>query len=217
MQEIINTIGLIKKRLEFEQYFSSDYISLKPETQDKSEAAERLLKQVKDCRMCSLCETRKNVVFGDGSLDAKIMFVGEAPGRDEDLAGKPFVGAAGQLLTKIIKAMGFERREVYISNVLRCRPPGNRNPNPEEVACCRPYLLKLIDIIKPKVICPLGKFAAQSLLEVTLPISRLRGNFYEFNDIKVMPTFHPAYLLRNPQDKKLVWEDMKKILKVLKK
>jgi len=217
MQEIINTIGLIKKRLEFEQYFSSDYISLKPETQDKSEAAERLLKQVKDCRMCPLCETRKNVVFGDGSLDAKIMFVGEAPGRDEDLAGKPFVGAAGQLLTKIIKAMGFERREVYISNVLRCRPPGNRNPNPEEVACCRPYLLKLIDIIKPKVICPLGKFAAQSLLEVTLPISRLRGNFYEFNDIKVMPTFHPAYLLRNPQDKKLVWEDMKKILKVLKK
>ncbi|MDD5746809.1 MAG: uracil-DNA glycosylase, partial [Candidatus Omnitrophica bacterium] len=130
--------------------------------------------------------------------------------------GKPFVGAAGGLLSKIIQAMGMRRDEVYITNVLRCRPPNNRNPLPEEVVCCRPYLLELIGIIKPKVICTLGKFAAGALLERLEPISRLRGVFHDFQGIALMPTFHPAYLLRNPEDKKLVWDDIKKIMEYLR-
>ena len=145
------------------------------------------------------------------------MFVGEAPGRDEDLAGRPFVGAAGQLLTKIIEAMGRKRENVYITNVLRCRPPQNRNPLPEEIVSCRPYLKELIGIIRPKVICSLGKFAASVMLDRIEPITRIRGKFFDLDEgVKLMPTFHPAYLLRNPADKKLVWSDVKKIVNYLK-
>ena len=144
------------------------------------------------------------------------MFIGEAPGEDEDLQGLPFVGRAGQLLTRIIEAMGLKRSDVYIANILKCRPPNNRAPLPTEIIECEDILKKQIDIIKPKIICALGKFASQTLLRTETAISALRGDFKEYNGIKLMPTFHPAYLLRNPADKKLVWSDMKKIIKELK-
>ena len=167
-----------------------------------------------DCRLCKLCAGRTNLVFGVGNSQAKLMFVGEGPGRDEDLQGEPFVGRAGQLLTDIItKGMGLRREDVYIANVVKCRPPENRNPEPDEVAACEPFLKKQIDIIGPEIIVGLGKFAVQTLLQSKVPISRLRGNWHSYHGIKLMPTFHPAYLLRNPADKKLVWEDIKKVIK----
>lgn len=143
------------------------------------------------------------------------MFVGEAPGYEEDQQGLPFVGAAGQLLTKIIEAMKLTREKVYIANCLKCRPPNNRSPLSTEIVLCKPFLLRQIQIIQPKVICALGKFAAQTLLETEEPISRLRGRFFDWKGTRLMPTFHPAYLLRNPADKKLVWEDMQQIMKEL--
>jgi DNA polymerase len=155
-------------------------------------------------------------VFGDGNPEAKLVFIGEAPGRDEDVQGLPFVGAAGKLLTRIIEAMGFRRQEVYIGNILKCRPPQNRNPLPQEIAVCKHYIDEQLRIINPRFICTLGKFAAQTLLETTTPITKLRGQFFEYRDISLVPTFHPAYLLRNPSGKKLVWEDMKKIMELLK-
>ncbi|MGB2661425.1 MAG: uracil-DNA glycosylase, partial [Candidatus Omnitrophota bacterium] len=150
-------------------------------------------------------------VPGEGDPRADLMFIGEAPGGDEDRQGRPFVGRAGQLLTKIIESVGLKREDVFIGNILKCRPPGNRNPLPDEIAACNSFLLKQIDIIKPKVICALGKFAAQTLLDTETPISRLRGKFYDYHGTKLMPTYHPAYLLRNSQGKKDVWEDMKKV------
>ncbi|MBN2453510.1 MAG: uracil-DNA glycosylase [Candidatus Omnitrophica bacterium] len=174
-----------------------------------------LKREVLRCRGCSLAETRLNVVFGAGNPKAALMFVGEAPGSEEDIQGLPFVGRAGQLLTKIIEAIGMKREDVYIANVLKCRPPNNRAPLPTEILACRENIRRQIAIIKPEVICTLGKFASQTLLNTDTPISRLRGNLYEYEGIKVIPTFHPAYLLRNPQDKKLVWSDMKKIKALL--
>ncbi len=171
--------------------------------------------EFKNCQLCNLCQTRTRLVFGSGNAHARLMFIGEAPGFDEDQQGMPFVGAAGQLLTKIILAMKLKREEVYIANCLKCRPPNNRSPLPEEIQTCRPILLRQIEIINPKIICTLGKFAAQTLLETQEPISRLRGRFFNWGKFRVMPTFHPAYLLRNPADKKLVWEDMQKIMKEL--
>jgi DNA polymerase len=176
---------------------------------------EELKAEVMRCQKCGLSRTRTNVVFGSGSGRSGLMFVGEAPGEDEDIQGLPFVGKAGQLLTKIIEAMGLRREDVYIANVLKCRPPNNRPPAPEEILACRDNLRRQITAINPKVICTLGKFASQTLLNTETPISSLRGKFAEYNGIKVMPTFHPAYLLRNPNDKKLVWEDMKKVMKEL--
>ncbi|MDP6685434.1 MAG: uracil-DNA glycosylase, partial [Candidatus Omnitrophota bacterium] len=173
--------------------------------------------EVSRCAKCGLSKTRHNVVFGEGNENAELMFVGEAPGYDEDMQGKPFVGKAGMLLTKIIEAMGLKREDVYICNILKCRPQENRNPLPEEISQCIEYLYKQIDHIKPKVICGLGKFASQTLLSSEVSITRLRGNWQEARGIKMMPTFHPAYLLRNPSGKKLVWEDMKKIMEELAK
>lgn len=170
-----------------------------------------LEKEICLCQRCELGTMRTNFVFGAGSPNADLMFVGEAPGADEDKQGIPFVGRAGQLLTKIIESIGLKREEVFIANILKCRPPGNRNPLPEEIALCTPYLLKQIDIIKPKVICALGKFSAQTLLDTETPISRLRGNFHDYHGVKLMPTYHPAYLLRNSIGKKDVWEDMKMV------
>ena len=171
-----------------------------------------LRETVLGCTRCAeLAETRKNVVFGAGNANAKLVFVGEAPGHDEDLQGLPFVGPAGQLLTKIIESIGLKRDEVFICNVLKCRPPNNRSPLPYEIANCEPYLLKQLDLIKSQVICALGTFAAQTLLKTSLPISNLRGRFHDFHGIKLMCTFHPAYLLRNPWDKRKVWDDMKMI------
>jgi DNA polymerase len=169
-----------------------------------------------DCRRCKLHTLgRTQVVFGVGNPNAELMFVGEAPGADEDIQGEPFVGRAGQLLTKIIEAMGMRRSDVYIANVIKCRPPGNRNPEPDEVERCEPFLFQQIDLIKPKVIVALGKFAAQSLLKTTDPITRIRGREYKYRSAVLMPTYHPAYLLRNPSSKREVWEDMKRVKAIL--
>ena len=211
----------LNKLLEIERSFGiTDIPSQAPRAKkqpfSKKQALEELEREYKQCALCGLSKTRTNVVFGSGSADARLLFVGEAPGFDEDREGLPFVGAAGQLLTKIIQAMKLSREEVYIANCLKCRPPGNRNPLPTEIATCQPILFKQLEIIQPDIICALGKFAAQTLLKTEEPISRLRGRFFDWKGIKILPTFHPAYLLRNPSDKKLVWEDMQKIMKELK-
>ena len=178
---------------------------------------EDLRAAIGDCRRCKLWSGRTHLVFGVGNPKAAIMFVGEGPGRDEDLQGEPFVGRAGQLLTDIItKGMGLKREDVYIANVVKCRPPDNRNPEPDEIKSCEPFLLKQIELVRPKIIVGLGKFAVQILLKSKVPIMRLRGNWHEYHGIKLMPTLHPAYLLRNPGDKKLVWEDIKKVLQEIK-
>lgn len=168
-----------------------------------------------DCRRCPLCEGRSNLVFGVGNPEADLVFVGEAPGRDEDLKGEPFVGKAGQLLTRIIEAMGLSRDQVYICNVIKCRPPGNRDPLPEEIRTCEPFLKRQLEIIRPRAICALGTFASQTLLRSEVRISRLRGHFRDYEGIPLMPTYHPSFLLRNPQSKREVWEDIQKIMKLL--
>jgi uracil-DNA glycosylase family 4 len=169
-----------------------------------------------DCTRCKLHTLgRKQIVFGVGNPNADLMFVGEAPGADEDAQGIPFVGRAGQLLTKMIEAMGFRRDEVYIANVIKCRPPQNRNPEPDEVEQCEPFLFKQIESIKPNVIVALGSFAAKALLKTTDPISRLRGRVYEYHGAKLVPTFHPSFLLRSPDQKKYAWDDLKKGLTLL--
>ena len=166
--------------------------------------------EIGDCTRCKLhTQGRKQIVFGVGNPDADLMFVGEAPGADEDVQGEPFVGRAGQLLTKMIEAMGFKRDEVYIANVIKCRPPQNRNPDPDEVESCEPFLFKQIETIQPKVIVALGSFAAKALLKTQDPISRLRGRVYTYRGAKLIPTFHPSFLLRSPNQKKYAWEDLK--------
>jgi DNA polymerase len=169
-----------------------------------------------DCTRCKLHTLgRRQIVYGVGNPNADLMFVGEAPGADEDIQGEPFVGRAGQLLTKIIEAIGLTRADVYIANVIKCRPPGNRNPEPDEVEQCEPFLFRQIDTIKPKVIVALGKFAAQCLLRTTDPITRLRGREFKYRDAILIPTYHPAYLLRTPSAKRDVWDDMKKVRSIL--
>ncbi len=164
-----------------------------------------------DCQRCKLAPTRANIVFGSGNPNADLMFVGEAPGSEEDRQGLPFVGRAGQLLTKIIESIGLERDDVYICNVLKCRPPGNRNPEPEEVDTCSPFLKRQLEAVRPKIVCCLGAFAAQTMLGMKVPISKLRGRFHNIDGVRFIATFHPAYLLRNPEKKREVWEDMKQI------
>lgn len=186
-------------------------------SRNPKKALEELRKKVLRCRGCQLYKTRKNLVFGEGNAKARLFFVGEAPGQDEDLKGSPFVGRAGQLLTRIIEAIGLKREDVYIGNILKCRPPGNRDPSLKEIEACEPWLRMQLEIINPRVICALGKFAAQTLLRTNEPITSLRGKFHDYHRIKLMPTYHPAYLLRNPSDKRAVWEDMKKVREMLKK
>jgi len=168
---------------------------------------------LEDCHRCRLSRGRTNIVFGTGNADAKLVFVGEGPGYDEDKKGEPFVGRAGQLLTDIIQAMKLTRDQVYICNIVKCRPPDNRNPRPDEMAACSPFLERQLMAIRPDYICALGTFAAQTLLNTTTPISRLRGKFHSYIGIDLMPTYHPAYLLRNPGKKRDVWQDMQKIMK----
>jgi len=183
-----------------------------------ADSLEELRAAIGDCRRCKLCSGRTNLVFGVGNPRANLMFVGEGPGRDEDLQGEPFVGRAGQLLTDIItKGIGLRREDVYIANVVKCRPPNNRDPEPDEVAACEPFLKKQIDLIGPEIIVALGRFAVQTLLQSKMPITKLRGNWHSYHGIKLMPTFHPAYLLRNPADKKLVWEDIKKVISEMRR
>lgn len=174
---------------------------------------EEFCQQIKNCAKCHLHKSRTNFVFGIGNENADIVFVGEAPGREEDLKGEPFVGEAGKLLNKILLSVNFKREEVYIGNILKCRPPENREPLPEEIEICQPYLLKQIDIIKPKFICALGRVSAQTLLKTKIALGKIRGRFHDYNGIKLLATYHPAALLRYPQYKKDTWEDMKLLRK----
>jgi uracil-DNA glycosylase family 4 len=178
---------------------------------EEAETLEMICKDLGDCRRCRLHKGRKHIVFGAGNPQARLVLVGEGPGYEEDLHGLPFVGQAGQLLTKILKAIHLRREDVYIGNIIKCRPPGNRNPEPEEIAACLPFLQRQIRTIRPRLICALGTFAAQTLLQTHTPISRLRGHFHTYEDILLLPTYHPAFLLRNPTKKRDVWEDMQKL------
>jgi DNA polymerase len=187
---------------------------VKADFSNKEAMLKKVCQEIANCQLCPLGKTRQNLVFGDGNPHAQIVFVGEAPGADEDEQGLPFVGRAGQLLTDIIvKGMKLARKDVYICNILKCRPPGNRNPLPDEISKCEPFLKKQLQIISPKIICALGSFAAKNLLNTDIPISVLRGRFHSYEGIKLMPTYHPAYLLRNPSAKKQVWEDVQMIMK----
>jgi DNA polymerase len=168
-----------------------------------------------DCRLCGLCSTRTHIVFGEGNPKARLVFVGEAPGADEDAKGRPFIGKAGQLLTKMIEAMGLKREDIYICNVVKCRPPENRDPLPEEVSACEPFLKRQLALIEPDVVVTLGRYASQCLLKNEVPISRLRGQWASYEGIAIMPTFHPAFLLRNPEKKREVWEDLQEVMKRL--
>lgn len=176
---------------------------------DMGDGLESLRAQTLNCQACLLCEGRSLVVFGEGNPNADIMFVGEAPGAEEDRQGVPFVGASGQLLTRMIEAMGVAREDVYIANVVKCRPPNNRDPLPEEIAQCEPYLIRQIEMVAPAVICTLVRFAAQTLLKTTDSMGRLRGKIFDYHGVKLVPTYHPAALLRNAQWKRPTWEDLK--------
>jgi uracil-DNA glycosylase len=168
-----------------------------------------------DCTRCKLSKGRTKIVFGAGSPKARLMFVGEGPGRDEDLSGEPFVGRAGKLLTDMIKAMGLQREDVYIANIVKCRPPENRQPEHDEVEACSPFLMRQIDVIRPQVICTLGNTPTQTLLQTTQGISKFRGQWFDFRNTRLLPTYHPAYLLRNPAAKADVWKDLQKVMAVL--
>lgn len=201
-----------KKRL-----VSASLSQVKAGSKTKEETLKAVHQEMANCQLCPLGKTRKNLVFGSGNPKGRIVFVGEAPGADEDEQGLPFVGRAGQLLTDIIvKGMKLERKDVYICNILKCRPPGNRNPQPDEISKCEQFLIRQLQIISPEIICALGTFAAKTLLKTDIPISALRGRFHLYEGIKLMPTYHPAYLLRNPSAKKQVWEDVQMIMKEVK-
>jgi len=193
-----------------------------PATGEKRQSPSSILsledvrREMENCQRCPLHTERKNVVFGSGDPQASLVFVGEAPGADEDEQGLPFVGRAGQLLTKIIEAMGIRREDVYITNILKCRPPNNRNPLPAEIQVCEPFLVRQLMAISPKIICALGTFAVKTLLKKETPITVMRGTFHDYHGIPLMPTYHPAYLLRNPSAKRHVWEDVQQIMKRLK-
>lgn len=183
---------------------------------EKEEKLKNLVKEIGDCKRCKLSKGRKNIVFGEGNPDARLMFIGEGPGREEDNQARPFVGDAGKVLTNLITKMGFKREDVYIANIVKCRPPGNRDPQDDEIEVCGKFFEKQINIIRPSVIMSLGRVSSQTLLGADAPISRLRGQFFLFNNIPVMPTFHPAYLMRNPKAKWDTWSDAQKALEKLK-
>ena len=208
--KLLSEVG---EKLKFLSLLGVDFV-----TQETSVLS--LEETILNCQKCPLSQTRTHAVPGEGDLNTDLMFVGEGPGRDEDLQGSPFVGRAGKLLTKIIHAMKFQREEVYITNIVKCRPPGNRNPQGNEIASCKDYLLAQIELIDPKVIVTLGRVATDFFIHSSLGMTALRGDFYDFENIKVMPTFHPSYLIRNEGNKnlkKMVWEDMKKVMAFLGK
>ena len=186
-------------------------IAVPQEVGDKVEDLECFRQQICECTRCALGETRQKFVFGAGDPHADLVFIGEAPGAEEDRLGEPFVGAAGQLLTRIIEAMHLRREAVYICNMLKCRPPNNRDPDPQEIDTCKPYLERQLDLIQPKVICTLGRFAAQTLLQSTESMGRLRGQVHDYRGIPLVCTYHPAALLRNPQWKRPTWDDMRQV------
>jgi len=215
--KLSDLVDKVKRQLQYFQSLGVEGLNItwqqEPVTtgSQKKEFLCKLQQEIARCQKCSLYINRKSPVFGEGDINARLMFIGEAPGYWEDVQGRPFVGKAGQKLTDIIRAIGLSRQEVYITNVIKCRPPGNRDPRLEEIESCRDYLLQQIDMIKPEIICALGTFSAQNLLNSNLPISQLRGKFWDYQGIKLMATFHPAFLLRNPYKKRETWEDMKKI------
>lgn len=222
--EFLSIIKSLKAYIEAEKTYGISEMMISDTSSAKIKRANKVSKQemlsairreVFNCKRCSLYKTRRNTVFGDGDTNAKLIFVGEAPGYDEDLQGLPFVGQAGKLLTKMIESIGLSRDSVYICNVLKCRPPENRSPQSEEISACKDYLLRQIEIISPKIIVPLGKYAALALLGTDEPITKIRGKDYDYKGIRLIPTFHPAYLLRNPNSKRQVWEDLKKIRRIL--
>jgi uracil-DNA glycosylase family 4 len=211
-------IDRLEDKLKFYSQLGAEFITSPSSSEDTPYLS--LRERILSCQKCPLSQGRKNAVPGEGNLGAELMFVGEAPGRDEDIQGRPFVGRAGQLLTKIIHAMKFKREEIYITNIVKCRPPENRTPHKQEIEMCQDYLREQLEMIKPKVIVTLGKVAADFFIESKLRMTALRGNFYEFNNIKVMPTFHPSYVIRNEGNKeikKMVWEDMQKVMAFLGK
>lgn len=230
-EKVLNIIGLIEERLAYLEASGIEYL---PKNQINQEAMptqnlesrnvsnfskpEKLLalqSHIGDCKLCGLCKSRNNIVFGAGSANAKLVFVGEAPGASEDELGEPFVGRAGKLLTKMIEAMGLSRDSVYICNVVKCRPPDNRNPEPNEVESCEAFLKSQLEIISPRVIVALGRYACQTLLRSEVPMGKLRGNWMSYEGIDLMPTFHPAYLLRSPSKKKEVWQDLQAVMQAL--
>ncbi len=213
--DFFGDLGIAGVRRESEWRARTERLPIVIPVQSVSSGLPAVRQDLGDCTRCKLHAGRNKIVFGAGNPEARLMFVGEAPGADEDLQGEPFVGRAGQLLTKIIEAIDLTRADVYIANVIKCRPPQNRNPEPDEVAQCEPFLFRQIDTIKPTVIVALGKFAAQSLLRTTEPITRIRGKEFSYRDAILIPTYHPAYLLRNPSAKREVWEDMKRVKQLL--
>jgi DNA polymerase len=219
-QALREIVSDVRAYLEAQQELGLEYADVKwpgapPPARQLSLAEVR--EELGECTRCKLHRHRTRIVFGVGDPKARLVFVGEAPGADEDAQGEPFVGRAGQLLTKIIQAMGMQREDVYICNIIKCRPPNNRTPETEEILACQPFLVKQLQAIRPKFICALGGPAAQTLLQTKEPISRLRGKFYDFHGIPLLPTFHPAFLLRNPYEKKTVWEDMKLLLREMQR
>jgi uracil-DNA glycosylase len=213
------TLKLVKANLEFQQssFFEGlPFSEMGSLFESKQEKLKKIRKELGECTRCKLHPSRKNIVFGEGDPEAGLVFIGEAPGADEDIQGLPFVGKAGKLLTKIIEAINMKREDVYICNILKCRPPGNRNPEEDEIRSCSPFLKKQIGAINPRVICTLGTFSAQTLLNTKKPISQLRGNIEYYDGICLVPTFHPAFLLRNPFKKKEVWEDIQKVRDILR-
>jgi DNA polymerase len=228
MRNKTEIITKLQKAMEFYDELDFEYLPVKRvdiekfslkktgAAQSKENALEDLRRQIGECQRCKLSQNRKNVVFGEGCPDAGLMFIGEGPGKDEDIQARPFVGEAGKLLTRLIIKLKMKREEVYIANIVKCRPPYNRNPEEDEIMACRPFIEKQIEIVNPDVIVCLGRISTQALLRINIPISKARGSFFYYNDIPVMPTFHPAYLLRNRGDKQLTWEDMGKVVQKLK-
>ena len=217
-QVLRDIVSQVHAHLTLQQELGIERVDLRwPEPAASAAPARPTLEQVReelgDCTRCKLHTHRTQIVFGVGNPNATLVFVGEAPGADEDAQGEPFVGRAGQLLTKIIEAMGLRREDVYICNIIKCRPPNNRTPEADEIVACQPFLLQQLRAIGPKFICALGGPATQTLLQTKEPISRVRGRFHDYHGIPLLPTFHPAFLLRNPNEKKTVWEDMKLLLR----
>jgi uracil-DNA glycosylase family 4 len=214
--ELRQIVVQMKEHLKFQKELGIKTL-LSRRTTEPVLSLDAIRQEIGDCTRCRLHEERNRLVFGEGDPHARLVFVGEAPGREEDLQGRPFVGQAGELLTRIIEAIDLTRAQVYITNIVKCRPPQNRNPQPDEIQTCLPFLRKQLEAIKPKIICALGTFATQTLLETEERISILRGQFYAYQGARLMPTYHPAFLLRNPQFKRDVWEDMKAIREEYKK
>ena len=213
-REVLEVLSSLKVYFETQKLSGINYLYLhKTDSEKKKAMLKEAREDLGDCKRCKLHARRKNIVFGEGNPDARLVFVGEAPEYEEDAQGRPFVGKAGQLLTRIINAINLKRSDVYIANIIKCRPPSNRDPEEDEIQTCIPFLKRQLEIIQPRIICTLGKVATNALLETDKGITELRGKFHQLGDVKVMPTYHPSYLLRNQDKKKETWVDMQMVQK----